>query len=224
MSARHPADSDPEAAMDAVYGLCHFVVATLHDILFRGEVSGVENIPRQGGFIVAANHASVLDPPLIGSRVPRQMTFFARKTLWKGGIISWWLNTVGTVPVDRESGSDVSAIKRVLQVLKEGNALIVFPEGTRSPNGALQTARPGVGLLACRTGVPVVPVHIFGTFEALGRDGPLRVGIPISMIFGRPLLPADYDSPADGKERYQRASERIMAAIAAIELPPTTVI
>jgi len=210
--------------MDAVYGLCHFVVATLHDILFRGEVSGVENIPRQGGFIVAANHASVLDPPLIGSRVPRQMTFFARKTLWKGGIISWWLNTVGTVPVDRESGSDVSAIKRVLQVLKEGNALIVFPEGTRSPNGALQTARPGVGLLACRTGVPVVPVHIFGTFEALGRDGPLRVGIPISMIFGRPLLPADYDSPADGKERYQRASERIMAAIAAIELPPTTVI
>lgn len=210
--------------MDAVYGLCHFVVATLHDILFRGEVSGLENIPLYGGLIVAANHASVLDPPLIGSHVPRQMTFFARKTLWKGGIISWWLDTVGTVPVDRDSGSDVSAIKRVLQVLKEGKALIVFPEGTRTPNGALQSARPGVGLLACRTGVPVVPVHIFGTFAALGRDGPLRVGVPISMVFGRPLLPADYDSPADGKERYQRAYERIMAAIAAIELPRPKVV
>ncbi len=224
MNAPRASAPTPDAAMTAVYGLCHFVVATLHDILYRGEVAGVENIPLQGGLIVAANHASILDPPLIGSQVPRQMTFFARKTLWKGGVISWWLDAVGTVPVDRDSGSDVSAIKRVLQVLKEGNALIMFPEGTRTTDGALQAARPGVGMLACRTGVPVVPVHIFGTFEALGRDGPLRVGIPISMIFGRPLLPADYDSPADGKERYQRASERIMAAIAALELPRPRVV
>jgi len=208
-----------EPAMEPVYGLCHFVVSTLHDILFRGEVTGLENIPLHGGLIFAANHASVLDPPLIGAQLPRQLSFFARKSLWKGGLASWWLDTVGTIPVDRDSGSDVSAIKRVLQVLRDGRATIVFPEGTRTPTGALQAAKSGVGLLACRTGVPVVPVRIFGTFEAFGRDRPLRIGIPISMVFGRPLGPADYDSPADGKERYQRASERIMAAIAALELP-----
>ncbi len=224
MSAPPPAPSGPEAAMDSVYGLSHFVVSTLHDILCRGEVIGVENIPLRGGLIVAANHASVLDPPLIGCRLPRQLAFFARKTLWKGGIISWWLDTVGTIPVDRDSGSDVSAIKHVLQVLKQGRATIVFPEGTRTPTGRLQEAKAGVGLLACRTGAPVVPARILGTFETLGRDRPLRLGTPISMIFGRPLTPADYDSPADGKERYQRASERIMAAIAALELPRPTVI
>jgi len=224
MNPRRATGTGEEAGMDAVYGFCHYTVATLHDILFRGEVSGAEHIPPRGGFIVAANHASVLDPPLIGSRVPRQLAFFARKTLWKGGVISWWLDTVGTIPVDRDSGSDVSAIKRVLQALKDGRAIIVFPEGTRTPTGALQPAKPGVGLLACRTGVPVVPARIFGTFAAFGRDGPLRLGVPISIIFGPPLQPADYDSPTDGKERYQRASERIMAAIAALRPPRPVVI
>ncbi len=224
MNAPLPPSPPGEPALEPVYGLSHFVVSTLQDILFRGEVAGVEHIPLQGGLIVAANHASVLDPPLIGCQLPRQLTFFARKTLWKGGVVNWWLDAVGTIPVDRDSGSDVSAIKRVLQELKGGRAIIVFPEGTRTPTGALQPAKAGVGLLACRTGVPVVPARIFGSFEAFGRDRPLRVGIPISMVFGRPLGPAEYDSPADGKERYQRASERIMAAIAALELPRPQVI
>jgi 1-acyl-sn-glycerol-3-phosphate acyltransferase len=224
MNARDARAPGAPAGMDIVYGICHYTVATLHDMLFPGEVAGVEHIPRQGGLIIAANHASHLDPPVIGCRVPRQLVFFARKTLWRGRCFSWWLNTVGTVPVDRDSGSDVAAIRRVLRVLQEGKALIVFPEGTRSLTGALQPAKAGVGLLACRTGVPVVPTRIFGTFEAFGRHGPLRLGTPISMVFGRPLQPADYDNQADGKERYQRASERIMAAIAALELPRPAVI
>ncbi|HUL54932.1 MAG TPA: lysophospholipid acyltransferase family protein [Opitutaceae bacterium] len=212
------------AEMSSVYAVCHFTVETLHAILFPGEVSGVESIPRTGGLIVAANHASVLDPPLIGCHVPRQLAFFARKTLWKGGLVSWWLDIVGTIPVDRDSGADASAIRRVLKVLRDGRAIIVFPEGTRTRTGALQRPKPGVGLLACRAGVPVVPARIFGTFEALGRTGPLRVGTPISIAFGPPLVPAVFDNHAEGKDRYQHASERIMAAIAALELPRPTVI
>jgi 1-acyl-sn-glycerol-3-phosphate acyltransferase len=214
----------PPVKMDAVYGISHYVVATLHDILFHGDVSGVQHIPREGGIIIAANHASLLDPPLIGSHVPRQLVFFARKTLWNSGIVSWWLNIVGTIPVDRDSGADVAAIKRVLKVLRDGKALIVFPEGTRTRTGALQRPKPGVGLLACRSGVPVVPARIFGSFEALGRKGPLRIGTPVSMIFGPSLRSADYDDHAEGKERYQHASERIMAAIAALKLPQPQVI
>ena len=209
----------PQARRDALYDFCHYAVETIYYIHFRGEVSGVENIPRQGGCIIAANHASALDPPIIGCHVPRQLCFFARKTLWKGGVVNWWLDTVGVIPVDRDSGSDVTAIMRVLQVLRDNKALILFPEGTRTRTGELQRPKAGVGLLACRTGVPVVPTRIFGSFEAFGRNGPLRLGTPISVVFGRPLLPADYDNRADGKERYQRASERIMAAIAALALP-----
>jgi 1-acyl-sn-glycerol-3-phosphate acyltransferase len=213
-----------QAGMDPVYGICHLFVETCHDVLFHGVVSGEENIPRQGGFIVAANHASVLDPPLIGCHVPRQLSFFARKTLWKGGIVNWWLDTVGVIPVDRDSGSDVAAIKRVLHVLKDNKALILFPEGTRTRTGELQRPKAGLGLLACRTGVPVVPARIFGSFKAFGRKGPLRIGTPVSVMFGRPLLPRDYDDQSEGKDRYQHASERIMAAIAALELPRPRVV
>ena len=152
------------------------------------------------------------------------MCFFARKTLWKPGIASWWLDEVGTIPVDRDGGSDVTAIKRVLRALADNKALILFPEGTRTPDGRLQPAKPGVGLIACRTQVPVVPVRIFGSFEAFGKSGRMNLGTPVSVVFGPPLPPAAYDDPKAGKERYQRASEAIMAAIAKLEKPPEMVV
>ena len=212
-----------QGAMDRVYGLFHYLSVVVYDMFFRGEVAGVENLPRSGAFIIASNHASHLDPPIIGAQVPRQLCFFARKTLWKPGVASWWLDTVGTIPVDRDGGTDVAAIKRVLRALADDRALILFPEGTRSPDGRLQTPRPGVGLIACRTQVPVVPARIFNSSAAFGRTGGLRPNTPVSVVFGRPLSPAEYD-PAAGKERYQVASERIMAAIARIELPPPVVV
>lgn len=214
----------PQLEMAGVYGFCHYLANVVYDIAFRGDVVGLNNMPASGGFLIAANHASFLDPPLIGCKVPRQIAYFARKTLWKGGFASWWLDTVGTIPVDRDGGQDVSAIKRVLKALKENRGLILFPEGTRTPDGRLQPAKAGVGLIACRTQVPVVPVRIFGSHEAMGRGRSLRLGVPVTIVFGRPLLPAAYDDPSAGKERYQLASERIMAAIAQLSPPKHAVI
>ena len=214
----------PQIRMEFVYGFFHFGMSALCDIHFRTAGNGVEYIPRHGGFIVAANHASLIDPPIVGAQVPRQLAAFARKTLWKGGISSWWLDIVGVIPVDRDGGSDIGAIRRVLQTLKQDKGIILFPEGTRTPTGQLQQAKAGVGLMACRTGVPVVPARVFGTFEACGRNRPVRLGTPVSVVFGPPLLAADYDDHLEGKERYQHASDRIMSAIAALELPRPTVI
>jgi 1-acyl-sn-glycerol-3-phosphate acyltransferase len=211
-------------SMDRVYGFFHLMAQWVYDIGFRGEVIGLENIPRQGAFIIACNHASHLDPPIVGSQVPRQMAFFARKTLWKPGVASWWLDTVGTIPVDRDGGSDVTAIRRVLQTLHAGKALILFPEGTRSPDGRLQPAKPGVGLIACKTRAPVLPVRIFNSHAAFGRGGRVRLGTPVSVVFGQVLPPEAYDPPGAGKDRYQRTSERIMAAIARLELPAPRVL
>jgi len=210
--------------MEPLYGVCHYALRQIYDMFFRGDVYGLEHVPNDGSFILASNHASHLDPPLVGCHISAQMAFFARKTLWKPGIASWWLDGVGTIPVDRDGGADVTAIKRVLLSLKQHKPVILFPEGTRSPNGELQLPKPGVGLLACRTQVPVVPVHVYGSFEAFGKDGVLRLGTPISVVYGPPLQPRDYDDPADGKERYQRASERIMAAIAQLQKPRPTVL
>src|SRR5476649_1976843 len=112
-------------------------------MFFRGDVVGLGNLPAEGGYIVAANHASHLDPPIVGLFLARQVSFFARKTLWRPGLASWWLDGVGTIPVDRDGGSDIGAIKRVVQALAGGRAVILFPEGTRSPDNRLQAPKPG---------------------------------------------------------------------------------
>jgi 1-acyl-sn-glycerol-3-phosphate acyltransferase len=213
-----------QVEMSRVYGFCHYVFRVIYDIAFRGEVAGLENLPKDGAFILASNHASHLDPPIVGSLIPHQVCFFARKTLWKPGFASWWLNTVGTIPVDRDGGSDVSAIKRVLQALKNDKVIILFPEGTRSPDGNLQSAKAGVGMLACRTRVPVVPARIFGSFDAFGRSGKVRLPTSVTVVYGRPIAPDDYDDPTAGKERYQRASERIMTHISALKKPVQTIV
>jgi 1-acyl-sn-glycerol-3-phosphate acyltransferase len=211
-------------AMQPMYGICDYVILNIYDACFRGEVNGLENIPAQGSFILAANHASLLDPPIVGCHVPRQFSFFARKTLWKPGFASWWLDTVGTIPVDRDGSTDVMAIKRVLQALHTGRPIIMFPEGTRSRDGHLQPAKSGIGMLACRAAVPVVPARIFGSFDAFGPSRRLQLGTPIHLTYGRVLRPQDFDDPAAGKERYQRASEKIMSAIAALEVPPPSIV
>ncbi len=214
----------PQVEMQPIYGFFHYLSAVFREICFRGEVVGAENLPASGGHLVAANHASHLDPFILGSQMPRQVTFFARKTLWKPGFASWWLDNVGVIPVDRDGGSDVGAIKRVLGALKQEKIIIMFPEGTRSPDGLLQKPKPGVGLFACRTQVAVVPARLFGSFEAFDRRGAIRLGTPVTIVFGRPIFPAAYDEPKAGKERYQIASERIMAEIAKLRPPPVTVI
>lgn len=214
----------PQVEMQPVYGVCHYTLRVMFDMFFRGEVAGLENLPKAGGFLLAANHASFIDPPMIGCQISRQIAYFARKTLWKGGFSSWWLDAVGTIPVDRDGGQDVSAIKRVLRAIKDERGLILFPEGTRTSDGALQPAKPGVGFIAIKTQVPVVPVRIFGSFEAFGKGRPLRLGTPVTVVFGAPLAPAFYDDPKAGKDRAQVASDRIMAEIARIKRPATTIV
>jgi 1-acyl-sn-glycerol-3-phosphate acyltransferase len=216
--------SYPQVEMTPVYGICHAIFDILAAICFRGDIGGTDNLPTAGGFLLAANHASYVDPPLVGLPLSQQVCFFARKSLWKPGLAAWWLNAVGCIPVDRDGSSDVPAIKRAIQAVKQSKVIILFPEGTRSPDGRLQTPKPGVGLIACRTGATVIPARIFGSYDAFGRGGGLRLGTPVSITYGRPLTPADYDDPRDGKERYQRAAERIMAAISRLEPPRFPVI
>lgn len=210
--------------MEPFYGFCHAIICSLSDIAFRGDVAGLENLPTRGGYIVASNHQSHLDPPIVGMHLPRQVRFFARKTLWNSWPFNWWLDAVGTIPVDRDGGRDVAAIRRVLRALEEGKAIILFPEGTRSKDGLLQEPKPGVGLFACKAQVPVVPARVFGSREAFGRGGRPRLGTPVAVTYGRPLLPAAYDDPAAGKDRYLTAAKRIMEEIAKLEPPRTEVL
>jgi len=210
--------------MTPFYGFFHYLSWTVYQMWFRGEVVGTENFPTDGPFLIASNHASHLDPPLVGSQVFRQMRFFARKSLWNSRVSSWWLNNVETIPVERDSG-DIGAIKRVLQALKENRAIVLFPEGTRSEDGQLQKAKAGVGLMACKTGVPVVPCRVYGSFAAFGKGAKFpRFGSPVTIVYGRPIPASGYDDPSAGKARYETAAQRIMSHIAAIPEPRYAVI
>lgn len=213
-----------QLTMRPFYGFFHYVAAHVHSMWFRGDVVGTDNFPTGVPFLIAANHASHLDPPLVGSQIARQMRFFARKSLWNNRLLGWWLDQIETIPVERDSG-DVGAIKRVLQALKENRAVVLFPEGTRSPDGRLQKPKAGVGLMACKTGVPVVPCRIDGSFHAFAKGSAIpNFGTSISVVFGAPIPAAEYDDPSAGKARYEVAAQRIMDRIAALRPPVYPVI
>ena len=210
--------------MRPFYGFFHYLAGTIHGMWFRGEVVGTENFPRTGPFLIASNHASHLDPPLVGSQIAKQMRFFARKSLWHSRFLGWWLDQVETISVERDTG-DIGAIKKVLQALKDDRAVVLFPEGTRSPDGLLHKPKAGVGLMACKTGVPVVPCRVYGSFEAYGKGRLIpNFGTPVTIVFGPPIPASDYDDPSVGKARYETAAQRIMDRIAALRPPVYAVI
>jgi 1-acyl-sn-glycerol-3-phosphate acyltransferase len=195
------------ATMRPFYGFFHYLAGLVHAMWFRGEVVGTDNFPTEGPFLIA-----------------KQMRFFARKILWNNPVMAWWLDRVETIPVERDSG-DIGAIKKVLLALKEDRAVVLFPEGTRSPDGHLQKAKAGVGLMACKTGVPVVPCRVFGSFVAFGKGATIpNFGTPVTVVFGPPIAAAEYDDPSAGKARYETAAQRIMDRIAALPEPRYAVI
>ena len=189
---------------------------------YDGESFGMQNIPKEGGFLIACNHASFFDPAFAGGCISRPIYYFARKSLFKG-FLGWLLPRVHVIPVDRGE-ADFGAFKQVLTLLKKGKGVMVFPEGTRSPDGVLQFAKKGIGMMACKTGVPVVPTRIFGSYEIWGRQRkvPALTG-SVKVVFGSPLMPQEIDPGEFAEDRYQVAANRIMAAIAAIQ-PPQNVI
>ena len=189
---------------------------------YRQKCFGLENVPEQGGFILAGNHVSYLDPPFVASFCPRQPVYsFARKTLFKCGI-AWWFRRLYMLGVDRDKGSDLQAFRNVLQLLKAGQVVQMFPEGTRSPNGVLQRGKKGIGWFILRARVPVVPMRIFGTFEAWPKGKRLPSFKPqVSLVFGKPLLPEAFDDCQNEPEPFQAASDRVMQAIANL-YPPSS--
>jgi 1-acyl-sn-glycerol-3-phosphate acyltransferase len=187
-------------------------------LLFSFQVIGRDRIPTTGGCILAMNHESYLDPPLAGICCRRPIHFLARKTLLEWPILGPIFPKVNVVPVDQER-ADMSALKTVIKLVKAGECAIVFPEGSRTLDGKMLPALPGLGLVIAKTLAPVVPMRIFGAHEALPRGGGgLRLR-PIRIVVGEPITFTEADREGSGRDLYQRLSERVMERIAAIEPP-----
>jgi 1-acyl-sn-glycerol-3-phosphate acyltransferase len=199
----------------------HFFRA-LFKFYFRWRVYNSERVPLTGPVILAANHASFIDPPLVGAGVPRMINYLARESLFHVPVLAAILRSWKVVPVDRDAGTG-RGLKAILQRLQQGGAIILFPEGTRTRDGNLQPARSGIGLTVIKSTAPVVPVRVFGTFEAYGRDNKFPRPHQLKVKYGQPILFEKERAEAENcsKERlkqiYQEIADRIMASIAQLE-------
>src|SRR6266699_4347126 len=203
--------------MNFYYWLGYHFSRLAGQLFFRFRVVHRERMIQSGPVILAMNHQSYLDPPLAGTTCDRAIYFLARRTLLDAPLLGWLLPKLNVISVNQE-GVDRGAIKALIRVLKAGNGVLVFPEGSRTLDGKLQPAEPGLGLVIAKTLAPVVPMRIFGAHEAMPRGGGGLHFVPITIVVGEPIFftAADLNSP--GKELYPRLSQRVMDAISALRL------
>ena len=189
-----------------LYWLGVAVFWTFYKLVWRMEARGMENVPKTGGVLIASNHASNADPPFVTVNVSRQLYFFAKEELFKIPVFGWLIRQVNAFPVKRYE-HDVGAFKRAQFLLEHGQAVLLFPEGRRSKDGRLGKAKPGVGMLAYKAGVPVVPVYIHNN----NRLGALP---KVTVTFGRPMVPP---ATANEKDAYQPFSDSVLGAVAELQ-------
>jgi len=196
-----------------VYNLTRFIAR----VFFRFRVIHPERVIQEGPVILAMNHQSYLDPPFAGIGCHRAIYFLARKSLLDVPLLGWILPKLNVIFVDQE-GSDRSALKAVIRILRENQGALVFPEGSRTLDGELQPPQPGIGLVIAKTLAPVVPMRIFGAHEALPRGGGKLRFCPVTIVVGEPLRFTAADVEGNNREIYPRLSQRVMDAIAALKL------
>jgi 1-acyl-sn-glycerol-3-phosphate acyltransferase len=181
----------------------------------RLEVIGLEKIPSSGSFILASNHQSYFDPPALGCKLPRNLHYFARDSLffWPLGFL---IRNLNSIPVNR-SQLDLATLKRVLKVLQQGDPLLVFPEGTRSPDGQLHSGKKGIGLLLAKSQTDVLPARIRGGNKVLGKGMLIpRIGRKLVVSYGPIIRFEELDPGKSDSLRYETIANRVLEAISKI--------
>ena len=211
-------------------GLGSAVLRAIASAILRIRFEGDANLPRSGPLIVAANHASSADPVLIGAflngKLGRPVNWLGKRELVEFPLTGWAFRVAGIHPVDREA-ADLDAFRTAMRILEAGQVLAVFPEGTRSRDGALQPVREGVGLLALRSGAPILPVAVVDSDLAWPRGQLLpRFGRRVTVRYGKPFTVDAAEAPAasstekrDRRAATGAATRQVMTRIAAM-LPP----
>ena len=192
------------------------LVAPLFRKLFKIKAYNAEVLKRPGPLIVAPNHRSYIDPPLINAVSPEPLVFLAKKELFEGKFKNWLFRNMNAIPVDR-SKADLDALNEALERLREGCKVCIFPEGRRAPENGFLKPKPGVGYLAVKSGVPVVPVYIHNSTDILSRDNK-KFRIPkreVIVIFGQPL---EFKNVPDTIRGYKEVSNRVMEEIKRLSL------
>ncbi len=197
---------------NVAYGILWLLVNAVGKLLFRYRVAGREHVPAQGGVLIAANHASYVDIPFVGASIRRRMWYLGRQDLFLP-VLRPVLQWLGWIPI-RQDRLDRDGFGKAIRLIQEGKVVVIYPEGTRTPDGALRRGKPGVGMIVAETGCKVVPAYLAGTREALPTGARWVSLHPISVTFGAPIDFTDAAPRSSGKEFYQHVSRAVMAKIA----------
>src|SRR6056297_2926716 len=198
--------------MGSWYRIGHTLAKLLGKFMFSFRVENREVLNRmEGGTIIASNHVSFLDPPLIGSAIRTPIYYFARKTLFDHPVSNYLFTRCNALPVNQEK-PEISALKMVISLLKQEEQVLIFPEGERSWDGTLNMeAQPGIGMIVSKSRAPVIPIRLFGAEKALPRGGKKLVKHPVQLVVGEPIDFGELiDDPSTGaKEKYPLIAKRI---------------
>ncbi len=197
------------------YNLTKGLLILLCRTYLRLRAFGRENVPRKGPFLIACNHASFLDPILAGTAAPRVLCYLARASLFRPPL-KWLIERLFAYPLSRGE-SDPGAFKVVQRLLEQGHGVLLFPEGTRTRDGHLQHFRGGIGLLAHRCQVPVIPVYIRGSFECWPRTKKFPRPGRVEVHFGPPLLPEHYRDLPRNREGFEKIALELENRVKSLE-------
>ena len=188
------------------YKILKVIFRFTFNLLFSPKVIGAENVPKEGAMIMAANHMSNWDPPILGTYLPRTVGYMAKEELFKPAIAGAIIKSLNAFPVKR-GASDRGAIKMALNILKKGLCLGIFPEGTRSRDGKLHKAQAGVSLIAAMSKAPVVPTALIGTNKIWSKEEKFS---QLTIVFGEPIY---YEGKSKDKAALEEFSQEIMKKI-----------
>ncbi|MGD0384390.1 MAG: lysophospholipid acyltransferase family protein [Thermoguttaceae bacterium] len=174
------------------YNFLRMIVQITGVLVFQVRHTGQKNIPSQGGVLVVPNHQSHLDPPLVGMGCRRHMNYLARESLFVFAPFAWLIRSINAIPIDRE-GFGIAGIKESLRHLKRGEMVLIFPEGTRTPDGEIKQFRPGFTSLAVRSHAAILPVAIAGAFQCWPKSRTFPRPGKIRVHYGQPVLPQEYE-------------------------------
>lgn len=183
------------------YSAIKAIAFFLLKVLFLIEVRGRKNIPREGGLLVVSNHCSQMDPVIIGAVFPRRLYYMGKEELFKIPFLRSLIESLGAFPVRRKEG-DIRALSKVIELVKEGKAVLLFPEGSRSEDGEVKEFMHGASYVAFKASVPVLPVAIKGSFEAMPKGAYFPKPTKIKVCFGDVL-----NFKSDGKRSKEKIRE-----------------
>lgn len=198
--------------MNSFYWVFYTLFKSVARAFFSHKVINREKLVEEGPVLIVANHQSYVDPPFLGIAYEEGIYFFAKKPLFKG-IFKWALPLCQAIPIDQDN-PDPQSLKTIIRLLRAGNRVMVFPEGSRTPDGRMHRGMAGVGLILSKTKVPVQPLRIEGAYEAWPIGAPRPRIHPITVTVGDLMSFTNEELNAKGKDAYQHLADRMMEAIA----------